>query len=561
MESCSAYASRVNARRAPWLTAALAAVLWAVAHVVVHSARGWPMNVVGEWDLLLTALAIAAGDAPDAAIGTLHGHEAGSWLVAWLVALPLRFGVDAVTAGKWVATAFGAGSAATVAWLAARLARDTARGAWLAGGTAAVLMAAAWPGLHFELQGVNGRTPEALLFQLLAVVGAVAMGPDRRWLAGLAIGASLGVAWLLSPVALWTAVVVGVVVAWGAARDGVASSATLGAALAAGIVLPLVLFAVLVPGGGEGVRLFLHEQLGGGLGVAPTEADRLWLGVLGKVAAALEGGAHNPDLRLRPLVLAALGWGCLVAAAASLGRLRADRRDPAALAGVVALSWLAPLAVLPQGTWFYPLAYRYWVLTLALGLALGPGLLAARGRVGMVGCGLILAASLAVVPSLPRSIVAPSATRAEALVSSGAHRMNGRPGRDRHAPFNALFPHASGADQAALAEGYGLTLGGDFAIDLHDGVDTAPAWRTLDLAPDVRAAFLFGVGCGVTAVGEVHPGAVDAFAAADPADAYALWSGLRRCGGPVPPGALDGRPLRSQVSDPASLNPPRPLPP
>lgn len=541
---CRRYADPVRQNRLPWLMAPAAAALWTVAHLVVHGPRGWPMNVLGEWDLLLTALAIAAGDAPDAAIGTLHGNELGSWLVAAVVALPIRLGLDPVAAGKCVAVAFGASTAAVIVWLATWLSRESRTASLAAGGLAGLLVAVAWPGFHFELQGVNGRTPEALLFQLLAVVlvvtaaesGGLAAGRRR----GVLLGAVLSVGWLMSPVVLWTAGVAAVLFIWRilpeaeVAGDRARTAGTVAGCLAAGFLAPLLLFVVLVPGGGEGLQLFLVDQLGGGLGVAPGEAERLGPAVFGKVGHALEGGAHSPGLVLRPLALAAIGWALLLGLALALGRAlwRRRLRDPAGSAAALGLSWLVPLAVLPLDKWFYPLAYRYWVLLLALGLAVLPSLLALRGRTGRIACATLAALALAITPSLPRSIVAPSASRAQALVSSGAHRMNPRPGRDRHAAFSALFPHVAEADRPPLAEGYGLALGGDMAVLIIDErFDRAP-WDTVQppLEGAARQSFLVGIGCGVTAVGVVPAGAVAAFTTAPRADRPALFYGLGRCG-------------------------------
>ena len=523
--------------RLPWALALVAAIAWTVAHLVVHGPRGWPMDVLGEWDLLLTALAIAAGNPPDAAIGTLHGHELGSWLVAALVALPIRLGLDPVTAGKWVAVAFGASSAGVIAWFAAWLGRDSRTSALVAGGLAALLVAVAWPGLHFELQGVNGRTPESLLFQLLAVVlvataaESEALGPTL--LRSALAGATLCLGWLMSPVVLWTAAVVGLALLWKifpsppTVRRGllVIGAATLG------FLAPLALFGVLVPGGSEGLHLFFVEQLGG-MGVTPDAADRLGFGVLGMLSGALEGGAHNPALSLRPISLLIFGWGLLLGMVAALVlAVRTLRtRDPAGVAAGIGLSWLLPLALLPLDKWFYPLAYRYWVLLLGLGFAVLPALLAARGRGGRIACGALALLALLITPTLPQSIIAPAATRAEALVSSGAHRMNPRPGRDRHDAFSALFPQVAATDATPLAEGYGLALGGDMAVLLIDDRFAEPPWTTAPLPPGpARQAFLIGVGCGLTAVGVVPVKAVEILSEAPAADRPGLFYGLGRC--------------------------------
>ena len=569
-------------------------MLWGVAHRVVHGPRGWPMEVPGEWDLLLTSLAVAAGDAPDAAIGTLHGHELGSYLVAALVALPVAFGAAPVAAAKWVALLFGAASAGVLSGLAAALALDEAprRSAVLAALATACVVAFAWPGLHFELAGVNGRTPEALLPQLIAVALVVTATPVRLPLRASVAGAAAGLGILLSPVALWTAAACGV-----AALVRVPRRFWLATALSstAGLLLPFLLFGLLVPGGWEGLRLFAVEQFGGGLAVSDAASGTpVGLALFGQVTAALEGGAHNPDLALRPVVLGALSWGALAALVAGL-LLPAPDADPSrprwhrftrprVLASAIGLSWLVPLVLLPSDKWFYPLAYRYWLVLLGLGLAVGVSLLARRTWPAV----LPLVAALLLAPTLPRSIVAPAPSRAEALVSSGAHRLNGRPGRPRDAAFLALAPHLEGADALALAEGYGLALGGDFAVDQRDanarsgGPPVERPWERLGhLDSASLTALRIGVGCGVTAVGTVPPGVTEALARADGSEAF-LW-GLGRCsvdpGRQPPPGLADGaldsvhgddreafdagrasrpwRTLRSQAANPAQWMPPR----
>ena len=63
------------------LAASAAAVAWTVAHVIVQRPRGWPFYIPGEWDVLLVARAIEAGDPPAMVIGSLHGYQPGSWLI------------------------------------------------------------------------------------------------------------------------------------------------------------------------------------------------------------------------------------------------------------------------------------------------------------------------------------------------------------------------------------------------------------------------------------------------------------------------------------------------
>lgn len=565
-------------RRFPWIVAAASVLLWCFAHVLMHQRRGWPsMNVWGEWDFLLTAQAIAAGHAPDAVLGSMHGNELGSYLVAALVAVPVSLGVDAVVAAKGVAMGFGMVFVGAAGWLAGWMANEAgAEGGptRTAASLSAVVLAFAWPGLHFELAGLSGRTPEAAAFQLLAIA-AVLTASERHVVGrGLFVGAALGVGWLLSPVTLWTAAacaVVGLLVLpTGPSR--VRASAAAGA----GFVLPLVLFALLVPGGAEGLSLFRVEQMGGaGVGDA-VGGKRLGFDVIAQVHLALEGGAHNPALSARPVFLGALGWALMVSLVAFVvqGVRARDWRSPRFLAALLALSWLVPIVLLPVERWFYPLAFRYWMVLLALGIALGPLALLRMPPKSAVGAFSLLAALVVVMSNMaPIQIVAPAPSRSEALVSAAAHSMGPRPGRDRHATFWALVPHAPAEDQVALSEGYGMMLGADLAVDLADGRDVVFPWASVApmLPEPARTRFLVGVGCGVTASKELPPAVTAAFLIAPPEVRQALVWGLGRCAEAEVPlaavrasaayqGGRERRPVRgieSTVADPKPLMPPR----
>ena len=145
-----------------------------------HVPRGWPFPVLGEWDILLTAHAVAAGAPPPAVLGAVQGSDLGTYLVALTAAIPIALGVDPDLAGKLVAMGFGASIAGLCAAWAASLAgrglegeadsRTAVRASWTAGVITTVLLACAWPGLHFDLAGLNGRSVEAALPQLLALL-------------------------------------------------------------------------------------------------------------------------------------------------------------------------------------------------------------------------------------------------------------------------------------------------------------------------------------------------------------------------------------------------------
>ncbi len=538
------------------------------------------MQVWGEWDFLLTAQAIAAGHAPDAVLGAMHGNELGSYVVAAGVAALMKLGFDVVVAAKALALAVGASIAGLVAGLSAWLAREgglRTREAGRCAALSALLVSCAWPGMHFELAGLSGRTPESVPLQLAALALVVTVPQDEGpWLGPRALlaGASLGLGWLLSPVTAWT-VLACVLVCFARLPFGRSWGLTILLA-GVGFFLPVALFGVLVPGGWEGLDLFRVEQFGGaGVGDTVAGGARPGVRVLAYTAAALEGGAHNPSLVIRDRLLA--GVGVVLVAGLVAGALRGFRtralRAPGMLVVLVGLSWFIPLALLPEDRWFYPLAYRYWGMMLALAMAWFPVLLV-HGRLGSTVAGVVGVACLVISFTLPRSVVAPAPPRAEALVSATAHSLGPRPGHDRHAAFWALVPHAAAADQPALCEGYGLMLGADFAVDTADGRDVVPPWQIVAprLPEPARTRFLVGVGCGMTVLGDLSPRAVQAVSSSSGDTKVSVLWGLGRCG--EDGSATDqhfgshhvfeaGRAgvgvqsIRSSVSDPKPLLPPR----
>jgi hypothetical protein len=121
-----------------WLWSTLSALAWGAAHLAIHLPRGWPFDVRGEWDLLVTAQAIAAGQAPPVALGAVGGTELGSYLVATTMGAGMALGIDGVLVGKLLALAVGAGTAALITgwawWLASAVSgRGGSRRCWTYG--------------------------------------------------------------------------------------------------------------------------------------------------------------------------------------------------------------------------------------------------------------------------------------------------------------------------------------------------------------------------------------------------------------------------------------------
>ncbi len=536
--------------------------LWSVAHLAIHGPRGWPFAVLGEWELLLPAAALAAGEEVPVGVGALHGTELGTYLVALLASVPIRMGLSPLVAGKFLAMFVGAATAGLLSWWAGRwvsaprtqvglgidvpLSAEPLQAAphrvrpGLAAVIVAGLFALAWPGWHFELAGLSGRSPEALPLQILAAV--LLLGPARPSRFALAAaGTLLGLAWLLSPASLWWLAVLGVVVGLGAVRR----LPILLVAFVGGAALPF-LFA---PGGLHALAAFVSEQLGGelvrialgwGESSGPSPERPGLLGLLRALPRALEGGAHNDDLQLRRGVLAVQA---VALAAASGGLLVRDCiRRSLSVEGKVALlaaSWLVPLSLLPLDRAFYPLAYRYWGLPLALSLVLYGFLAAQGGRSGLLLAALAFGAIALILPSVPRTMVAPPPSTTDALIAAGAHGTAPRPGQDRHAVFRAFWRHTPSEALAAYAQGYGLALGADAWSTGMDGRVPQSPWRGLagELPAPAFRSLLVGAGCGMGADSQIPPALAAVVVDQPPLIRGALLEGLGAChpqGGPSP---------------------------
>lgn len=533
--------------------AIISMLMWVAAHLAMHQPRGWPFPVLGEWDLLLTSSAVAAGQPPPAVIGAVQGGDIGTYLVALIAAVPIALGFDPELAGKLVAAGFGAAIAGlAAAWASVMAAHDfeveegtsnAAGGALAAGLVTAALFATAWPGLHFELAGINGRTTEALLPQLMATFLVLDLRRGGGVPGAAAAGACLGVSLLLSPVSVWTIVTLTVVILATARRRRGAYSIGerfgLVLALGLGSFVGVAACVLLLPGGAAGLELFISDTVSnlflssGGTG-APGPGPMAVIALLGR---ALEGGAHNPELPWRGVMLAVTGFGLAVTAFARIGLSRMFRElDDAAILGVVALSWIIPLSLLPEDRWEYPLAYRYWLPPLALcaimlgsetGRWVGTQKIGTLANVGAWVVGLFL---LSPVMNIEHSIVTPPPTRADSLLAAGAHRMSPRAGHQRHDAFLALAPHLDPADRAPLVEGYGMSLGGDAASDARDGLQPVHEWEAIvrRWGTRERTALLIGVGCGGTILPQVPAGLIKSWIPAGADQEYLLY-GLGLC--------------------------------
>jgi hypothetical protein len=530
-------------------------------------------------------MSMAAGDMPPLALGALHGSSPGSYVIALLAAPLIALGMSPLLAGKVLAMTFGASMAALCVGLSVSLSGpgSSGRARLWTGTLCSVFFAFAWPGLHFDFAGLSGSTPESLVFQMLALV--LALAPQGGGGRGRAIGSgfSVSLAWLLSPLALWTALFVPIL--WLMPRSTQPrplSSRLLSVAwVVLGGLLPIILLAGLAPGGVRGLAIFLANDFGsaglevsfGGLREHGDVTERAGLLLLfAKVARALEGGAHNVELVGRGVLLAGLAWLAVLSTLWTLAFRTSSGDTRTRLVAAMAVSWCLPLSLVPLDFGFYPLAYRYWGVPLSLILVLASVVVASSlfstrwPRLRFTPFGVVALGAVVLLPSLGRSIVAPAVSAAEAAVGTGAHGMDPRPGYPRHAAFRQLTRNGSMALKRQLSEGYGLALGADTAVSVIRGDDPQPLWRELRSELDEAAwrALLFGVGCGASTYA-AEPGLLWAVLFSGPPPEQAdISQGFQSClagsgrvldaGSLLPDPSLE---LSSEVGQPWTLLPPR----
>jgi len=499
---------------------------------------------------LLVALSVAAGDLPPLPAGAIHGVEPGSYLSALCAAPLLALGLGPVLAGKLVALLFGSATAAVCAGWTAVLVRSAhgSRTAHAAALLVAVAFAVSWPGLHFEHAGMSGRSPESLLFQLLAVALLISGRSTRPRLAALLCGTSLGLAWLFSPVALWTLLLVGLLLFVPAPLYGAPSfgRGRFAALVLVGLALPFVVLGLLLPEGWWGLKLFFVQNLGfDGLGVASglvREGGDLSgvqrpgpLYLLARLWGAFEGGAHNEQLSVRAYSLGVLAWAAGASLLWTLLKARSQQQRAFRALAAISLSWVLPLSFLPLDRGFYPLAYRYWGLPLAVALMLLAAFVVAPApatvRLKRSLFVALLVTSLLPLPTLGRSIVAPSSSLAVAVVGTGAHGMAPRQGRQRHYAFIHLRKHAPEAVDRYLSEGYGLALGADAAVSSTRGDLPQPTWQLIrdELPPQSWRALQIGIGCGAASFPSQSGPLRQALVAGSDRDDADIAYGFERC--------------------------------
>jgi len=558
-------------RELPWLLALATSALWIVAHLAMHLPRGWPFtDRRGEWDFLMTAVAMAAGEPPDVVLGAVFGSELGSYLIAALVAVPVAFGADPPAVTRVLGLLAGLIFVGTATWLsgwfAVRIAGSRAAAASV--GAASGVMALAWQGLHMEFEGLSGNSVESFLLGFVALSVVVTTPAQGAWRRALLVGCLMGVAGLFSPVAVWSAAGIGI--AGLVLTDGWRRRAKVLLLGVLGGLIPFFAFALLLPAGDTALESLLELRFGSGVGGLPFSSSAPGLRVIGLVGGALAGSAVNGDLVVRDAALYGLGWllasALIVVAITGLGRRDLTRR--VRVLAAVGASWAVPV-MLQSNEHPYPLAYRYWMVGVGVSFVLLPLALLRTGRLGAgVGVASVITA-LIVAFSLPRAIFDPPLTRAAAIGEAAAHSMAPREGRGRHEQYLRIAPHLAWSDErAGFAEGYGMHLGADHAMSSPP--DTSE-WRSLAeaLPENLRPGYLVGVGCGLT-VRPLAPRTLTQIRRGPANHQAPLWWGLGRCSEAPAMAELEGEPafeagrsnrpmgpIRSVFVDPAQSIAPR----
>jgi hypothetical protein len=368
-------------------------------------------------------------------------------------------------------------------------------------------------------------------------------------------GCLLGLAWLLSPASIWLvglALIATLFPRESAAslderhrRNWIAGAARRPAALLLGLALPVLLIALLLPSGFEGVSTFLHKQadqvieaLSGQAGTHPTAiGDRGPLRALAAVPAVLgTGGLTAGDApSFVRLWLSHVGWIVLIGGLLSLVLAWVARRwTTEAVLSLAGFSFIVPLGLVATGQEDLGAAARYFVVPLYLALvggasALGVGV-ARFGRARWVLGVFAVAWAMLPLTSLDRMLSSPSWTLQDSLMSTGAHGLPVFADAGRHSAFWALLRGVPSSGRAAFIEGYGMDLGGEAAQELWGGTPPGRLWEelVLELPSKESSAVLLGVGCGLGRL-DVDSGVIRFVGESPPSQQRDLFYGLGLC--------------------------------
>lgn len=542
------------------LCASAAAAAWVATHLAIQLPRGWPYFAIGEWDVLLLARAIEAGDPPTMVLGSVHGYQVGSWLVGAAVALLLTLGVPILAASKIVAVSFGATTAALCAGSAAALCR-TQRAAVVTAVLVGVTMAGCWPAWHLDLSGLTGATPESVPFQLAALLLAL----FRPWggvRSAVASGIALAIAWLFSPATLWV-IALSLLALCRPLSPGDSSLRAITSRLTGALgALSAILFgvALVLPEGFEGMAVFLSSNLSAGMevflswnvlaaaggagAVEPVGLQKLTnvLSMAPQTLAPIEETAPSL-LRRAPLLLG----GAIVATPllALWQVLRARRLQPSGLLALAAATWVLPLSgfILPEARYFVvPMCLGLLALATSLGHQVDRAPESERLTAGL--CALIVVLAACTLGGWFGHSPVPADSFRQSLLATGAHSIAARTPLTRRAPtappgpnidssrLLALLPHTPEEGRVPLLHGFGLDIGSDPRAGDIIGREPwlVPALEQLGdkLTPAEYSGLLVGAGCGlvVNPVTVLHRAGLDR---ASPDDLALLSYGMGLC--------------------------------
>lgn len=504
---------------APWrvtMALALLAALTATVALILSLWGDASSFGPGEMDLLITARSMASGVYPPLWAGSVHPDAFGTWMGALSLSPLLRLGVDDVSALKTLATGHYALLAGATAGLACRIAGW--RGGLAAGG-ALVLGAPAIASAHTRYLATTVEVASIELALLWALI-EWHRRPARGWL--LPLGAALGTAVVYSPHAGWIAVV-----ALGAAAHRRGADWSRPALLLGGILVAAVPWLVWrdplgPPGHGFTVKTLGPLELVGLLDLSDLGS------LLRRAPFALLTGEESLDAGARRLLHAPLALA-LALAAFGAAVAAARRQVPAdiTLVALFVVGVAAPL-VLAGDLLGYPAAYRYFVPVIAPACVLLGTAVARSPRPRLAG-GLL---ALLVAPGL-LSVGGVSNTelsRSEAAFVAGQHRLV-FPQDSLHSHFLMLTPWVRDDELIGWVQGYGLHVGREFArqapvsrieyedsfvgfdggvpeiVNRHWQKQRAERWlEAADwLGPEIRQAFLVGVGLGLGEDGRLEP--------------------------------------------------------
>jgi len=521
--------------------AALSVTLYWQLHGLSYGGAIRPTLAPGEFDLLLTARALASGQFLPLWAGSVHPDAIGTYLAAIEVALPLRAGLSDLAALKLCGVAHFALLCGSTTGLCMRVGGRRAATVTLA---FLLLGAPAMLGAHSRFLGT---TTEVIGLQVVALwwlIELVRRQPSRASV--FACGLLLGTALVYSSHTLWL-VLFGLLywsceahrATW---RQGFAL-------LLGGILLASLPWKAASSAPGLETRWLTLKSMPVASILAATGVDDLVSLARHLPFTLLDTtGAMPADTPLRWLHLAWMAALCAALAWTLVARGRAtlvaQRRPVDGLLAVYATVALAPM-LFAGDLAGYPAAYRYAfngvaVAAVLVGLRHADlwALLAARG--GRPAARLLTAATgLAVVlgfGALPAAATL-ELTPPQAAFFAGHHRLFLVPG-DPHRHVRLLQASVRAVETDAWLQGYGLFLGEEIGLQSaaprEAGDEEQESLRPKALVgladtltqPSHRRSFFAGVGLGLAADGRLDRTDIAVVDAVPPTQRGDLWFGL-----------------------------------